>query len=330
MIDLGFSEKQINELEHFSIPLYRYSKLKGMLRCGVRRILGPDAYSRSKYDSVHIMDSDETNSEISRLIDTGNPFLVGRFGDAELRCLVYYLERRFQLRDSYPDYIRHVMHMNAGFFPVDDESLDKFSEYLLAASGRVDLFGVWYNLLEDYVISHFASDPTLAHLEALEPYRCAEPWSGSLEGKRVLVINPFSESIQLQYKKRNLLFLNSRVLPDFELLTYRSVQTNAGSTSEYNSWFAALDAMYADITKIDFDIAIVGCGSYGLPLSALLKDLGKQVVHLGGATQIMFGVKGARWENKPEVARLFNEHWVRPSAAERPPQIENVEGGCYW
>ena len=48
--------------------------------------------------------------------------------------------------------------------------------------------------------------------------------------------------------------------------------------------------------KIDFDVAIIGCGAYGFPLAAKLKQAGKQAIHLAGATQLLFGIKGKRWE----------------------------------
>ena len=85
--------------------------------------------------------------------------------------------------------------------------------------------------------------------------------------------------------------------------------------------------------KIDFDIAILGCGAYGMPLAVKLKRAGKQAVHLGGATQLLFGIKGTRWEAKnypTNIAKLFNEYWVRPSASEKVKGREKVEGGCYW
>ena len=46
--------------------------------------------------------------------------------------------------------------------------------------------------------------------------------------------------------------------------------------------------MYEECKQIDFDVAIIGCGDYGLPLAEKLKSHGKQVIHLGGATQLMF------------------------------------------
>ena len=85
-----------------------------------------------------------------------------------------------------------------------------------------------------------------------------------------------------------------------------------------------------DIKQIDFDIAIVGCGAYGLPLAAKIKEIGKQAIHLAGATQILFGIRGARWDVRPEMQKYFNEYWIRPSDSERPKDAQSVEGACYW
>ena len=91
--------------------------------------------------------------------------------------------------------------------------------------------------------------------------------------------------------------------------------------------------MIADIAKIDFDIALLGCGAYGFPLAAFIKrDLGRQAVHIGGATQLLFGIRGGRWETNPKsrVLSLFNSAWVRPEEKERPPNFQQHEGGAYW
>lgn len=110
---------------------------------------------------------------------------------------------------------------------------------------------------------------------ALEPYRSSTPWSKALERKKVLVVHPFEESIQHQYAIHEKIFKNQDILPDFELITYKAIQTNAGGICDFNTWFEALDTMFEDIKKIDFDIAIIGCGAYGLPLAAKIKSLDK-------------------------------------------------------
>ena len=309
---------------------YVFSKARNVFLCGIRKIKGHRKFKRKRYYGKRIKDIEETNALIGAKIQSGQPFLVARFGDAELRALMYGLENKLHLRKGYPDYIRRVMHNNAGFYPTDNDSLDHFTDVLIESCSKVDIFAVWFNLMEDYVIHEFDSEAELSYLEAIEPYRSKNPWSRYLKGKKVLVVHPFALSIQKQYEKRINLFEDKNVLPEFTLITYKAIQTNAGGESAFESWFDALDHMFKDISKIDFDIAIVGCGAYGLPLSAKIKGLGKQVVHLAGATQILFGIRGARWDVRPEMQHYFNENWTRPLESEKPKDAKSVENGCYW
>lgn len=77
-------------------------------------------------------------------------------------------------------------------------------------------------------------------------------------------------------------------------------------------------------------IAIIGCGAYGLPLAAYVKSLGKKAVHLGGATQILFGIKGRRYDKQPFYQSLYNEYFVRPKSEERPQNYLKFVYGDYW
>lgn len=309
---------------------YLIAKLENIFWCTIRKIVGHQKFKRNKYYGKPIKGIDEANHYIFEMLESGNPFLAARFGDAELRTLIYTLENDMGLRKGYPEYIKNVMHLNAGFFPTDDENLLRFGRLLWEASKSVDVFGVWFNLLEDYVIQKTNCNAELVELIGLEPYRSKKPWSKALENKKVLVVHPFDESIQHQYTVRDKIFQNRNVLPDFELLTYKAIQTNAGGSCEYATWFEALDHMFEEIKQLDFDVAIVGCGAYGLPLAAKIKALNKQVIHLAGATQVMFGIRGARWDVRPEMQQYFNENWIRPSESEKPKDAKSVEGGCYW
>ena len=309
---------------------YCNAKAKNLFLCTVRKFIGHKHFKRKKYYGKKIRGIDEANNIIYEALESGKPFLAARFGDAELRALVYTLENDLGFRKGFPNYIKNVMSINAGFFPATDENLLEFGHVLWDSAKDVDVFGVWFNLMEDYVIHEQNPEANLVELEALEPYRSSRPWSRALKGKKVLVVHPFEESINSQYKIRHRIFQDTRVLPDFELITYKAVQTNAGGTSKYKDWFEALDAMYTDIQAIDFDIAIVGCGAYGLPLAAKLKRMNKQVIHLAGATQILFGIRGARWDVRPEMQKYFNDYWIRPSESEKPVNAAAGENGCYW
>ncbi len=75
------------------------------------------------------------------------------------------------------------------------------------------------------------------------------------------------------------------------------------------------------VLKKQFDVAIIGAGAYGMPLADFIKiKMGKVAIHMAGATQILFGIKGKRWENHEYISKLFNDHWKYPMQKEVPPQ----------
>ena len=88
--------------------------------------------------------------------------------------------------------------------------------------------------------------------------------------------------------------------------------------------------MKVEINRRNFDVLLVGAGAYGLPLAAHSKSQGAQAVVVGGATHILFGIKGRRWDEHPEISTLYNEHWTRPLKSETPENFSAVEDGCYW
>ncbi len=275
----------------------------------------------------------EGHDRVSDLISRNEPLLVARLGSVELSCLRFYLEKRSGKSRGYSRKIRSTMANNAGFFPADDESLDTFAEFYLDLLPQVDIMGVWFNQYEDVICNAYCQNAELVDLDCFEPFHFSNPWSSMLAGRKVLVVHPFVESIKKQYsEKRHLLFPSPDVLSDFELKTLKTVQSIAGSKVDFPTWFDAYHHMCDEIAKVDFDICIIGAGAYGLPLASFAKQLGKQAIHLGGVTQILFGIKGRRWEREyaDTTAKLFNEHWIRPLASETPANVEKIERGCYW
>ena len=152
-----------------------------------------------------------------------------------------------------------------------------------------------------------------------------------MSGKRVLVVHPFRKTILSQYEKRAQLFPGRDILPEFASLTViQAVQGLAGQDTGYDSWFDALDAMERKMDAADYDVAIIGAGAYGLPLAAHARDTGHAAIQMSGATQLLFGIKGKRWDDHPVISKLYNPAWVRPDESEGITNKEKVEGGSYW
>lgn len=285
----------------------------------------------------------EVSDTITQLLVSDKPCMISRFGNNELKCMLFYLREGhpfFFMREYYPFWvpedIKQQMVTNAGFFPRSNKLFCRFSDLLYDCAKQVDLLGSWIarELIIESKFSYLRSP-----LMYLEPYWAERPWTKCLEGKKVLVVHPFAETINTQYTKRVKLFSNPDVLPDFEkLIVIPSVQSIGGEANGFHDWFEALHYMENQIDAVDYDIALIGCGAYGMPLAAHCKKMGKKAVHLGGALQLLFGIKGHRWEADGFAARLGldyksllnNPYWVRPNDKEVPKTAQQIEGGCYW
>lgn len=255
--------------------------------------------------------------------------MIARFGSTEIKAILYpYIP--FFLRYFLKKRIFENMYTLSGFFPSNDETIRKFSKMMIDDMKLLDVLGSWR--IEERFLEKFYPNAKRVKLSNLEPYLQKDPWSISLKDKNVLVIHPFNDTIESQYHfKQNNLFENPNVLPDFKSLqTIKAVQTIAGQKSDFNDWFSALDYMKAEIEKKDFDIAIIGCGAYGFPLAAHVKRMGKKAIHLGGATQILFGIKGKRWIENPNFNHIINEYFVFPIDADKVHYAHKVEDACYW
>ena len=272
------------------------------------------------------------------------PCMVSRFGSTELSCLKNYLGVKNN-QGQYFNYIKNTgqswwwedkiinqMQRWSGFFPAKQEKIEQFCELMVQDIPKVDVLGSW--LADEKLFEKELENCTKINFELLNPYFSKIPWTKALEGKNVLVVHPFATTIEKQYKKRELLF-KYNLLPAFELQTIQAVQSIAGNETQFADWFEALNFMKTEIDKYDYDICLIGCGAYGFPLAAHVKRSGKKAVHLGGSLQLLFGIRGNRWDNPNynsvfNYAQLINEYWVKPGKNEKPKKASAVEGACYW
>lgn len=286
-------------------------------------------YDRS-YAGTAILSNEDANALIAKAIQSKVPFMAGRFGANELNVMWRAHDKKMRW-DVDSTKAMHHLHEGAGFFPETSDAGLQFAFGMREATKEIDLLAAWFNPMEDYEVKKWCRhEYQICRLRGIEPFFSYKPWTLALEGKRVLVIHPFSKTIQKQYAKRETLF-STPMLPEFELITQRAVQTIAGNSDDrFGTWFDALEYMYDEAMKREFDVAILGCGAYGFPLAAKIKKAGKVSIHLGGATQLLFGIRGSRWEQKSDYHKIMTDEWVRPSEDEKPQNAQSVENGCYW
>jgi len=172
----------------------------------------------------------------------------------------------------------------------------------------------------------------------LEPFYLLEerlePWTHRLLGKKVLIIHPFVESFQEQMNRGFSFFKDRSIfLPGQELIYYKAFNTLANHRLHKN-WFETFSIMCREIKALDFDVALLGCGGYGIPLCDFIHStLKKSAIYVGGGLQLLFGVNGKRWLNQPLIKRESEREgslWTRPKEEEKIQGNTMIEGGCYW
>ena len=269
------------------------------------------------------------NDTVLKHLRLNRPELICRFGTVELETVREMIKEKAFSKNQ-----RRWMGDTAGFFPLDDDNLIHFVCEQVSILKDIDVLGTRKSKYEIEIDNLYINQADFVCINSIMfPFLFENPWSQYLKGKKVLVINPFEDTIKKQYEKREKLFKNPEVLPEFDLLTYKPVQGigRAKNKLKYKTWFEALAKMKEDIKNIDFDIAIIGAGAYGMFLAQYVKSVGKQAIHMGGATQLLFGIKGNRWDNCFGDL-YYNKYWTRPSKDETPEGVELFERGtmAYW
>lgn len=329
------------------------NKLEIITLKALRKVYGKLFKPESSTYDRGITDPDKASELIYNLLASGKPCMIARYGSTEMFAITNYLGvtakhhsawKYIQGKQSawwWEDNVKDQMTRWSGFFPSTEENLMRFGEMMIEDSKQLDILGSWLPDEERLKTIFHLKYKTVA-LRNLEPFWGHQPWSRFLEGKKVVVVHPFAETIKYQYDNyRDKIFENPMVLPNFESFRVVKAVQSLGGNSDFNNWFEALDYMKKEIDREDYDICLIGCGAYGFPLAAHVKRTGKQAVHLGGALQLLFGIKGNRWEDPNygvkewgipygSYSNLINEFWVKPSVKDKPKNAEQVEGACYW
>ena len=299
-----------------------------------------------------IQDADIASQIIYEELISDKPSMIARFGSTELTCLINYVGvasnkkkyiSYFQGKTSpwwWEQKIIDQMQNWSGFFPPTKEKIEEFCKLMLEDIQHIDVLGSW--LVGENTFKNYFTKAQKVHLRLLEPFWTDYPWTAALKGKKILVVHPFDETILNQYKNKEKLFQNPAILPNLASFNViQAVQTLGEGDNRFNDWFEALDYLKSEIDKHDYDVCLIGCGAYGFHLAAHVKRSGKKAVHLGGALQLLFGIKGKRWEDPNygvkewgipvgSYSNLMNEHWVRPGFIYKPKNADQVEGACYW
>ena len=293
-----------------------------------------------------ILDLEKSNEYIKNLILSNETFIISRLGIGPETHMIleYILTNKINIK-----YLNPKENINGIYSKSND--INKFeifcNKYIEAIKNSTALATFSTYIINEQYYFVYKYKLKEIHSRSLEPFYCCleniKPWSHYLYGKKVLVIHPFIESMKNQLFNNFQIFKdpNKKIfLDNQEFIFYKSYQTIAGNHI-HNDWLETFTLMCNDIKKLDdefhFDIALLGCGGYGLPLCNFIKmELNKSAIYIGGGLQLLFGIMGHRWENRDDWKKIMqdndepNNQFIRPSGDEIINNKNAIENGCYW
>jgi len=279
----------------------------------------------------------ESNKKIIELIQTNKPFYITRLGDLESVISIQYM--------IYKEVNTNLLKMNnslynAGIYSKNDlskiELYCKLYNQSVIESNYLASFENLYVNNQNFYKNNF--NIKQIHSRVLEPFYIVDknviPWTHYLKNKKILVIHPFIKSFKKQLNNDFQIFKDKPLFDkNQQFIFYKCYQTIAGNHI-HNDWYETFTLMCEDIKNIDFDIALLGCGGYGLPLCHFIKnDLNKSAIYIGGGLQLLFGVFGGRWENSEFWKKIIEENkckFIKPTEDEICKNSVTIENNCYW
>jgi hypothetical protein len=268
--------------------------------------------------------------------------LIGRFGTIEMETLAWF--SRFPL-EKYPTGRKFVLERNAGIFPSEDLWIERWCDAYRSGIKNSDALAVgwWLDGMEEerrlLLLWHWAR--VELKLRDLEPYYTQnQRWTSLLQNRKVCIVSSFTETIRRQLAKGEEAIWPgaggtlwpSGVQWSFVRTGYSPVlaQGSAGWEDAPETWEDASKGVVRQVLESGADVILIGCGGLGMVVGERLKAAGKICIVMGGAIQVLFGVKGARWAEHEIGRRFWGPGWVWPVADEIPGAADEVEGACYW
>ena len=262
-------------------------------------------------------------SNIVEALNSDKPISIVRLGNVEATQLL--------LKNNE---IYSQMPTNAGFFGTAEE-LKLWRKKMFVALLNCDC-----NLRVVSCPSFYVADDVLNNLQLFCPtlpyVEDIEFWKSlliSLNTNNLCFVSYFAEEMKERTKLiKNKIFTDKKTeWHDTDPTLWKFVfseNTIKGNEPKDKTYTEVYNDLLKRCLESDAKIYFLSCGCYGVPLCDDLKRAGKKAVYVGGFLQLMFGLKGKRWDDRKIVSQYYNKTWKYPS--KKPKNADLVEGACYW
>jgi hypothetical protein len=251
-------------------------------------------------------------------------FFMGRISGSDYTPVFEYCFLKLDIEDIYRIHYDFVRNFNGYFDKETDEikKIDNFKNYLeimFTCYKECEILSNPCREIQINLENHknnfnklICSNKPILHysyIESVSPF--LNDFKIFAENKKVLIVSPFSESIKFQYHRKDFI-LKDYIFPNFELITYDTPVTYNNDNDTLNhiesdNWIEQCQKMEDDIMKLNFDIALLSCGSYAMYLgNAISKKMNKKAIYIGGVLNVMFNIRGKRYEGDVNYNNIKN------------------------
>jgi len=256
-----------------------------------------------------------TLTELYKNIVNQPKFSVVRMGNVEVTAI---------LQDVG---IYEQMYTNAGFVGDEKEFVKWKNDYIRALLNCDTILDVYtcasFAICGDLITKLNLWKPTLPYLEEILPWVELINLMADADPRPISIVSYFADEMKEQSKILDKIYPNIKINNNFNFIkTNNTIKGNENGTYSSN-----LKNYISKIKSTDSKYYILGVGCYGLPLCNAIKDMDRTAVYMGGMIQLLFGLKGKRWDEREEICKYYNENWHYPER--KPVNAEKVEGWCY-
>lgn len=292
------------------------------------------------------------NHFLKLLLDDQN-FFIARIGGSDYECVrnyffdpksKRYLERMINLVREFNGYFDFESSNTYGkrknfekYCSVLMDCYKNATHFTVGAIETINFYASKNNNVKDkYFAKEIGKNKVFMEyyfIESVYPFlKCFKEYiNKSPKRQKILIISPFSESIKFQYTRKDKIIQNYEY-PDFDLLTYTTPITynnddDASNSEKYmlktKTWLEQCELMASEISKIDFDLALLSCASYAMYLGNHINmTMKKKAIYIGGTLNVLFNIYGGRYQS---YAHTIVNMEYQIIALEKS-SIENIKG----
>lgn len=269
---------------------------------------------------------------IEELLAKKEPIFINRLGGSDAKCLcVNYSNKKGVKNLTKMREVLRVLSLMNGYYDMSKDPLIirknlltffdrldrcyKSNPYQSGACICADVYNSKYKQVRRYF--RHQKGYYFSYREYIErAENFLQSFQNFSKGKKILLINPFTKEIKGQVPELMSLYSNKINLD----CTFKYLQTPITYfdpilgyiATPHNNFLETVDHLCKQIDAEDYDIALLGCGSYAHFLGEHIKGRGKKAIYVGGVLPTYFGLMSDRTIMQQAFPAFFDFKYVKP------------------